>query len=562
MAEPKRAAATRRIPYTASPLRLLIFMALSIFVVETAVSSFIHGLPLREQPQGFAEAALDALLQILLLSPMLYYFLFRPLLLHIKERKLAEEALEAERARLETVTENIGAGLAIISPDYRTLWANGIIRKMFGGVVGKKCFSAYNALNGICPDCGVREVFEQGTDKVVHEQRGVDVQGKAVWSQIIATPLRDAEGKVTAALELVMPITERKQAEEALQEERNKLRGILDVMPDGIYSVNKDYEIQYINSALESQFGPPDGLRCYAYFHDRSSPCPWCKNDEVFAGKQVHWEMRAEKTGRFYDLFDTPIRNNDGSIVKLEIVRDKTERKRAEEALRKSYERVRSLSAHLQTVRETERTRIAREIHDELGQVLTALKMDLCWTAGRLHGDQPELQGKANAMIGLADDAIRSVKRICTELRPGVLDDLGLAAALEWQASEFQLRSRIPCVVSVQPPGMQLNREQSTALFRIFQEALTNVGRHAGATNVVARLEEDNGDIVLSVVDDGKGITQKQIASRTSFGIMGIKERIDHLGGTVAITGRPEQGTTIQVRIPRKRTETVPPTAS
>jgi len=165
----------------------------------------------------------------------------------ITERKRAEEALQAEKDKLEAVTENIGAGLAIISKDFRTLWANQVLKEIFGEVEGKICYSTYNQRNQICPACGVQEIFETGKDKVVHEQVGKDKDDNTIWSQIVATPIRDQNGNVTAALELVVPITERKQAEEALREERDKAQTYLDIAGVVFVVVNADHKVALIN---------------------------------------------------------------------------------------------------------------------------------------------------------------------------------------------------------------------------------------------------------------------------------------------------------------------------
>src|SRR3954454_3516459 len=191
----------------------------------------------------------------------------------------------------------------------------------------------------------------------------------------------------------------------------------------------------------------------------------------------------------------------------LREARERGDRRRAEEQLRESHEQLRALSVYLQTVREDERTRIAREVHDELGQALTGCKLDVSWIAGKLPKDQRALLQKTRELTGHIDSTIQLVRRIATELRPGILDHLGLAAALEWQANEFQNRTGIRCDVRANLGEAMLEQELSTTLFRIFQETLTNVIRHAGATHVAVTLKQLTGKVILQVTDNGRGIT-------------------------------------------------------
>ena len=226
------------------------------------------------------------------------------------------------------------------------------------------------------------------------------------------------------------------------------------------------------------------------------------------------------------------------------------QRRRADQELRSSREQLRNLSAHLESIREEERTRLAREIHDELGQAMTALKMDVVWLSRRLGPEQRLLQEKTCSMDVLIDATIRTVQRLSGELRPGLLDDLGLAAAMEWQAEEFQKRSDIPCAVSADLQNATLSREIATPVFRIFQETLTNVLRHAQATRVGVRLHVGDGRLVLVVEDNGRGITPKEAEGPKAFGLIGIRERVLALKGQFSISGQPDQGTTVTVTIP------------
>jgi len=233
---------------------------------------------------------------------------------------------------------------------------------------------------------------------------------------------------------------------------------------------------------------------------------------------------------------------------------ERAERRRAEEKLRQSHEQLRALSIHLQHVREEERIRIAREVHDELGQALTGLKLQLTWLAGRLPEQLPALQKKAHALAGTIDEIIQVVRRIATELRPGLLDTAGLPAALEWQTHEFQKQTGIQCRVIVAIRDMILDQDLNTAFFRIFQETLTNIIRHANATRVEVRLVESADSFILVVKDNGRGISEQEIQNTKSIGLIGMSERAALLGGEVRWRGEPGKGTTVSVRIPRPQT--------
>jgi PAS domain S-box-containing protein len=252
----------------------------------------------------------------------------------------------------------------------------------------------------------------------------------------------------------------------------------------------------------------------------------------------------------------SPIRNDQGEVVGSVLVfRDVTERRQAETDLKNSREQLRSLAAHLERVREDERTRIAREIHDELGQILTGLKMDLVWIEKRLPTVNDEairqpLTSKTKSMLGLLDQMVKTVRKISAELRPGVLDDLGLLPAMEWQARDWQIRTGIECAVVSDVSEDAVPAEQRTALFRIFQETLTNVARHAQATQVRARLSLEKDWLAMEINDNGRGITEEEQRYTKSFGLLGMKERAMMLGGQVRIQGTAGQGTSVQVRIP------------
>jgi signal transduction histidine kinase len=225
----------------------------------------------------------------------------------------------------------------------------------------------------------------------------------------------------------------------------------------------------------------------------------------------------------------------------------------ANAALESSREQLRSFAAYLESVREEERAKIAREIHDELGQALTALRIDVSRLASRPPEDHADMLRRAGDMLGIVDATIQSVRRISTELRPGILDDLGLVAAIEWQAQEFESRTGILCQLTVTGMDFDLDRALGTTLFRIVQEALTNVARHAAATRVQVSLDGAGDRLCLAIRDNGRGMSDAALADRRSLGIMGMRERVRLRGGTLTIASPPGRGTTIAVEIPAVR---------
>jgi PAS domain S-box-containing protein len=360
---------------------------------------------------------------------------------------------------------------------------------------------------------------------------------------------------VDANAKLARALSERERAEEALR----KLSSAVEQAADSVMIANRDGVIEYVNPAFERLTGytatEAIGQTARILKSGVHEPAFYRELWQVITAGEVFRAVfvNRRKSGAHYyeEKIVTPLRDGQGAISHfVSAGRDITERKEAEEQLRSSREELRALAAHLESVREDERTRIAREIHDELGQALTALRFDVRRLGASPAGDRQASLERTQAMTGLIDRTIASVRRIATELRPGVLDDLGLAAAIEWQAQEFEARTGIRCALTIGPADVDLGRDVSTAVFRIFQETLTNVARHANAHRVDVVLSAATERVALIVRDDGRGITDAELACRRSLGLVGMRERALLLGGDVTIEGQPGQGTTVMLDVP------------
>jgi signal transduction histidine kinase len=374
-------------------------------------------------------------------------------------------------------------------------------------------------------------------------------------------------------------MTDRKHAEEMLKkalkdakEEKAKTDAVIAAIGDQMIILDPEFKIIYENDYAVKTIGSHRGELCFRAYERRDTVCKDCPVALSFQDGLIHRTVRIPETvvGTMHlDICASPLKDASGNVVAvIEMVRDITDQKKAEETLRKSHEELeklvrvrtaelilsneelRKFSRYLEEAREKERTIIAREIHDELGQSLTALKMDLSILVRRLPNAEKKIVEKTQSMAALIETTIQNVKRISTELRPGILDHLGLSAALDWQAEEFEKRTGIFCDVVFEPEEIIVDRGRTTAVFRIFQETLTNVARHAHASKVSVLLKREDGELVLQVKDDGDGITKDQVSDGRSLGLIGMRERVNYWGGSLVISGERNKGTTIAARIP------------
>lgn len=356
---------------------------------------------------------------------------------------------------------------------------------------------------------------------------------------------------------------ERKRTEEVLRQSEERFRRLVEVMPVAVYVCDTSGIIQSYNHRAVELWGrePKAGDTAQRYcgslrLYSTDGKLVPHRESKMAEALRTGIEARdlevviERPDGSYITVLVNivPLRNGDGELIgAMNCFQDITDRKRAQEELQHSFGQLRALAGRLQTVREEERKRVARELHDRLGQALTAIKIDL---SSLIHDPAAAKEQRSESLFKLIDQTIESVRRISTELRPGVLDDLGLMAAVEWAAEEFQSRTGTKCRLDLPRNDIVIDRELATALFRILQETLTNVARHANATEVSIRLARVDDSLTLEVHDNGKGIGEEQISADSSLGILGMRERALLLGGQFAINGAPAEGTTIRVWIP------------
>lgn len=374
---------------------------------------------------------------------------------------------------------------------------------------------------------------------------------------LLSADMLNVEGK-QYLLTMGQDITARKAAEQALQESERKFREIADNINEVIW-LREGQKILYVSPAVSEVFDVAademynDFRTIIETIHpDDREKVLQSLRDELPSGGGRYVSYRViRKTGETRWLKTKMFAvNKDGSPKRLAgISEDVTDQVHAENELRQSREQLRALSANLHEIREAERSAVAREIHDDLGQKLTALIMDLSWLKGKLPEDE-RLRGKAQEMGALVQEIITSVQQISSRLRPSLLDDLGLVSAVEWQVSEFENYSGIACSLSMNFEEVELDEMLATDIFRIVQEGLTNIARHANADSAGVNLRLNEHMLTISIEDNGAGMAESDIMSSKSFGLLGIRERAYNWGGSVSFENGEPSGTVMKVSIP------------
>ncbi len=495
----------------------------------------------------------------------------------ITERIEAEEALRESEERFRELAENIDevfwltdlkhTTIFYVSPAYEKLW-------------GRSCNSLYASprswMDAIHPEDRERvvEVLDdhelQSAPNMVY--RVIRPDGSTRWVHARGFPVHDENGAVVRVAGIAADITERKQAEEALRKSERVLREAESLGHTGSWEHDLvTGEIFNTDENLHLFFG--DDRSKGASFEDYTQATH--PDDREFVMRR-HAQLLAEggprdieyrvvwPDGNVHVLFGraTVVRDELGQAIRTYGTNlDITARKQAEEQLKATSEQLRALSASVQSAREEESKRIAREIHDELGGALTSWKWDL--EEIREIVSEPmdssqvvALQTKIDAMIKLSGTTLDTVKRLASELRPMALE-LGLAEAIEWQALQFESRTGIAVKLERPLNKIDLSNEQSTAIFRILQEALTNILRHAKATKVAIMAREESGQFLMSIKDNGRGISESEKSGPQSLGLLGMRERAHLVSGEIKIKSTEGKGTEVTIRIPLSTSQRV-----
>ena len=478
---------------------------------------------------------------------------------NITERKRAEMTLQASETMLRYYVENTPAAVAIFDTEMRYL------------LTSKRWLTDYRLGERDVTGISHYEVFPEIPEhwKKIHrrclagaiercdEDPFQRLDGSLDWVRWDVRPWRNSSGAIGGIIMFTEVITERKQAEAALRESEDRYRDLVEHSQDLICTHDLEGRILSVNPWAAKILGyelheiPGMNIRdvlAASVRHEFDNYLATIRAVGAAKGLMLMQTRTGEK--RIWEYANTLRTVGVPTPVVRGMAHDITERKRAEDELQSSRGQLRALAARLNTAREEETILLAREIHDELGQTLTGLKMDLSWLASRLDQDRRALKKKADSMLGIVDSTIDTIRNIATRLRPKMLDDLGLVAAMEWQAQDFRKRASIKCEVVSNMDTAKLGPEQSIAVYRITQEALTNVARYAAATRVDISFHEESGYMILEVRDNGKGIGTDEIAANESIGLLGMRERAIAVGGQLAIEGFPGKGTVVTLRMP------------
>jgi two-component system, NarL family, sensor histidine kinase UhpB len=353
----------------------------------------------------------------------------------------------------------------------------------------------------------------------------------------------------------------RLEAQQQLSENKLRIQNILDSLPDIIFEIDRNMRVTWANKRALEVNGNALNQFCYTVYHNRNKPCPNCPAAKAFETGEmkrgsVYFSDDGGESEQYLENIGVPLRDQNGNIIGvIEIARDVTRSHQVREKLLRYNKELRNLSHHLQLIREEERKNISREIHDELGQALTAIKMDAYWLNKNIPETETALRKKTADLLSLADETVWNVQKLISDLRLGFPEDLDFRSSLEWEIEDFIDRTGMDVTFSLDMFPGNIDPQCSITAYRILQESLTNISRHAAAEKADIAVRHRDGGIEISISDNGAGISDKELYSPSSYGIIGMRERCVSIGGYLEIAGTPGEGTRLTARIPASPAE-------
>lgn len=474
----------------------------------------------------------------------------------LTRERATEEQLRLMQCAIESSSNGIViSGLA--DTDYGIIYANNAFLNLTGyrleEIRGQNCRILNKHDHNQAEIAQLRTALHEGCDAHV-VLRNYRKDGSLFWNEIHISPIRNQNNVITHFVGVQKDVTERCEMQALLSRKEAKLRAIFNNVFDGIFIIDQQGLIESINPSIEKIFGyqaheligqnitllltDPEWNWHDAYLGRTNND----SDQNVICAGHETYGLRKNRSKFPMDLSIIEI-NVDSRHLFICTVHDVSKHKQAEDALRK-------LSSHLELAREEERARIAREIHDELGSLLTVLKMDLSWLNKQLPADWVKCLAKTVNMTEQVDDAIQTVRKIITDLRPSILDHLGLLAAIEWHLEKICQQTQMKCLLTMPEHPIDIDDKHSMAVFRIMQEALTNIIRHSMATVVIIKISVSRNNLQMYILDNGCGMTQAQINKHDHYGIKGMHERARYFGGELKLDGRPGQGVLLSLSMP------------
>ena len=475
----------------------------------------------------------------------------------ISERRLVEEKIKEREESYRLIVENSLQGVAIIQDGGIVLCNEALCR--MSGYSKEEAYrmTQEQVLKTVHPEDrpgvieGMQAILNGGDERPAQVIRLVSKAAELRWVEVLCARTIYRE---RPALQLsYVDVTEKRHAEAAFRSLiDHALYGMAILQMGRVIFANQAFADISGYSVAELLRLTPEQISKALHAEDRKSVL--AHMSERLVGReapstQLFRFIRKDGSVRWVETQSTRVDYEGVPAVQVSY-KDVTASRAAEEQLTQAHTTLRNLAAHLLHAREEERRKIAQDIHDDLGQTLAALKMDLHWIAKRLGGDVASLRDKVKVAIKLAEEAIATVQRIASDLRPKMLDDLGLEPALQWLGADFTRRTKIACKVTVAVPPWIIGKSAAMTLYRVIQEALSNIGRHSKAGYAAVRLIVSDGAVILQVEDDGVGITEEQATAPNAYGLIGLRERVEGLGGSLSISGEPGFGTILVARVP------------